>query len=164
MSDWVPVVAAVCGLSVVCIGLIVAGLLALVRLTGFDIRSILGNVGEIFAGKGQETGVIEEELKRRRRPNFRTQADSLDFDSALARYRRDQPPAATRGPAAPPPPGRPGVDPRRMMDDDFRPLSSDQSDYIARRRSAQRRRRRDPNEDEIFGGMLDEDGDGEPNF
>ncbi len=129
------IILAVCGLGIVCIGLIVLGFIGL-RLGGgvLDFFSIFSN-----ASKVEDDEVVHVS----RRPNLRKIANANDFDSAVAKnvIKQDQniPTLRTRRPSS--------------------------ARLNAARRSApntDRRRRRndDYSEDEIFGGILDEDGDG----
>jgi hypothetical protein len=97
MQDPALALVAICGFSVICIGLIViVGLLAL-RFTGRTVGDLLGGggiTGVINSLSGandpDEDGAL---INSRRRPpssNLRAQAQSLDFDAAVAKY-KDQP-------------------------------------------------------------------------
>ncbi|PJF27036.1 MAG: hypothetical protein CUN53_05575 [Phototrophicales bacterium] len=129
------IILAVCGLGIVCVGLIVIGLIGL-RLGGgvLDFFSIFSNASMVED---------DERVQVSRRPNLRNIANANDFDSAVAKnvIRQDQNIPSLR---------------------DSRPSSAR---LDAARRSTlnpdQRRKQNDDySEDEIFGGILDEDGDG----
>lgn len=135
MLDNPLIILAVCGLGIVCIGLIVLGFIGL-RLGGgiLDFFSIFSNASRVED---------DESVNVSRRPNLRNIANANDFDAAVAKnvIKQDQNIPTLRG-------NRP---------------SSARLD--AARRSTlnpehRRRQNDDYSEDEIFGGILDEDGDG----
>lgn len=129
----------------------------------------------------------------KRRAGLKGVAADLDFDAAVARHAKDQippdpddPPMAQRLNTNPPSIESPvtgrimrdgryrrmtGGTPGREQDQDFRrvgdeePLTDFKDDLPpARPLRNKRRKRRDRNQDELFGGMLDEDGDGDLDF
>ena len=154
--DFGAVLIAVCGLTVVLVGLILFGILFLVRKSGIDLFDTMGAMTEVFGGN--EDGGPEPQTRRGRR-DLRSRAQSLDFDSALARHTGQAPPSAVNAAqqATPPPldldSPAPGLDGRR-----------DRRDSDTRASLRRRRRERGDQDDEIFGGMLDEDGDGRIDF
>lgn len=121
------------------------GLLCLVGL-GIGLAVVSGVMGgglRLFGRQNAPPTAAASSVVRRERANLRAKAESADFDAALRRYSDpDAPPPAGLPPVSmpdlsPPPP----VPPRR------RPRGGD--DY---------------SDDEIFGGILDEDGDGYPDL
>jgi hypothetical protein len=135
MLDNPLIILAVCGLGIVCIGLIAIGFIGL-RFGGgvMDFFSILLNASRIED---------DDFVRVRRRPNLRNIADANDFDSAVAKnlLQNDQ--------------NIPKLRPTRP--------SSARLDAARRGALGSRRRRResdDYSDDEVFGGILDEDGDG----
>lgn len=135
MLDNPLIILAVCGLGIVCIGLIVLGFIGL-RLGGgiLDFFSIFSNASRVED---------DEKVHVSRRPNLRRIANANDFDAAVAKnvIRQEQNIPSLRG-------SRP---------------SSARLDAARRStlNSGQRRNRSDEySNDEIFGGILDEDGDG----
>jgi hypothetical protein len=129
------IILAVCGLGIVCIGLIVLGFIGL-RLGGgvMDFFSIFSN-----ASKDEDDDFVNVS----RRPSLRNIANANDFDTAVAKsvIKQDQniPTLGTRRPSS----ARLDAARRSTLNADRRRKQGD--DY---------------SEDEIFGGILDEDGDG----
>ena len=176
MNDLMPVLLAVCGLGFLCVGLIVVGVLAAVRLMGGGLLDNLGFLGDFLGGETDDYTAPPRQRGRGQRPDFRQRAQMLDFDQAVASKRQQNPPAALKGDSQSV--QRPGAAPN----DGFQPLggsrpqppaSTDRPEidlgtntypgkYDTPRLGA--RRRRDRNQDEVFGGMLDEDGDGDLDF
>jgi len=126
-----------CGLGIVCGGLLLVGLLVLIRLTGRGLLPLLS----LLLNRRAESKTIDMPLTRRRRVDLRARARSADFDSALAA-------ASAQDPAVLPPALPPNLAPPTSP----QPPTADRSWLRGRRGS---------NEDEIFGGMLDSDGDGD---
>ncbi len=126
-----------CALALVCGGLIVVALVLGFRFVGGSLPGFLG---------GAEEDKVQTVPRGRPRPNLRAQADALDFDAAVARHAGENSPAT---------PESPDFKAQRIDAPADPPLS----DSYRRRR-----KRRDRNEDEIFGGMLDDDGDGSVDF
>jgi len=128
------IILAVCGLGIVCIGLIVIGFIGLRLGSGvFDFFSIFSNASKIED---------DDFVNVSRRPSLRNIADANDFDSAVAKnlIQRDQ--------------NIPNLRPTRP--------SSARLDAARRGALNSRRRRKESDEysdDEVFGGILDEDGD-----
>ncbi len=179
MNDLMPVILAACGFGFLCVGLIVVGLFVLVRFTG---SSILGNMGDFgfisqFLNPGESDYTAPSRQRGRgQRPNFRERAQMVDFDQAVASKRQQNPPAAIKGdshslqrPGAAPNAGfQPQGSSRPQPPASTTPPSIDlgNRDYPDKYSSPRlgARRRRDRNQDEVFGGMLDEDGDGDLDF
>lgn len=150
MTDLLPVaLLAICGAALVLafLALLAFGVL---RHHAPKLMEILGGAGAML-GDGEPTPqVAAQQTYRRRRPNLREKAQSLDFDSALAHNQLDSQAAGRNPRAAPPWPAAntPGATSQTSPP----PLSTDVSSPL-------RRRRRDRNQDEIFASKLDEDGD-----
>lgn len=125
-----------CGLGIVCSGLLLVAVVVAIRLGGRGLLPLLSMVWSRFSNSGQP----EITLPQRRRVNLRQRAQSVDFDSALA--------AASQQPQTPPPAAPSRVTPTSPS---FEPWADENG-------------RQPRNEDEIFGGMLDVDGDGEPDL
>lgn len=133
-------VSGLCGLGIVCGGLLVIGLVVFIRLTGRGLLPLLS----IFLNRRAESQSVDLPLPRRRRVDLRARARAVDFDSALsAAQAQDTPPAAPPVPSAQTAPLPPAAPDRPWLNG---------------------RRLRSRNEDEIFGGMLDVDGDGDPDM
>lgn len=151
MQDPALALVAICGFSMICIGLIaVLGFLVL-RFTGRTLGGFLGGSG-LYGLVDSVTGASDPEESsmvrdRRRSPatNLRAQAQSLDFDAAVNQY-KNQPLQPSSAPMPSPfPPAQPADDDRTAPDPDT---------------SSRRRRRRpgdeDAEADDMFGGFLDE--------
>ena len=134
---------AVCGLSLLC----VVGLGVFAFFTG---RTVLAPVINFVLNRGGDIDVDEYQPKRKHRMSgrdFQARAQSLDFDSAVARHSDDDetPDARKFKPKTPPLKGRPGAD--------------EGSTKSLRRGSGLRKNRdreRDP--DEIYDFFDDEEG------
>lgn len=166
MTDIIPVlVLAVCGVALV-LGFLALLAFGVLRRYAPKLIEILGGAGAMF-GDGEPTPqAAAQQTYRRRRPNLREKAQSLDFNSALAHTQLDSQAAPRKTPSAAPPwatsdvtgqsapPSLPPLDPplRPPFETDI-----DTSKVSSLRRRT--RRRRDGNEDEIFANKLDEDGD-----
>lgn len=140
MNETLLVFIAGCGLALVVVGLIAAVAIWIFRRSGVDLFDTLGAAGEIFGGDDDNEPVSARGESRRgasRKANLRAQAESLDFDAAVSRYTASSDSA---------PPGS--------------AARHDEQSPIRRRRRSDRGR----TDDEIFGGMLDEDGDGTIDF
>jgi len=125
----------VCGLGITCTGVMVFLALAFFRVTGRSLLAFL---------PGRDSGTPAIARLSRRRINLRERAKAVDFDSALQTYAARQSGRAPEPPATLPP----------RFDKPARPPSAFNL----------RRRLRPRDEDEIFGGLLDIDGDGEPDL
>ncbi len=144
MDQTTGLLAGLCGLGIVCGGSLLVLSFVLLRFTGRGLLSfILVTLGNRMGGSGEQRPARIP----RRRVDLRAKARSADFDAALAAEAQKQttpmPPADPTALTAPPVqrPSAPAT---------HAPLS------------ANRPRRSD--DDEIFGGMLDVDGDGDPDF
>lgn len=155
MRDLSPVIAAGCGLAVVCIGLIAIVGFMVVRFTG---RSFLGPVLGTFLG-GQDAPEDRPAPTIRAQSSgkdLRSLAKSLDFDSAVQKYRQ-------QGGVQNPPDPDYTVSPTPPPVDDF-----DKSRYGVRdtENSANRmlrdrryRRNADESQDEVLGSLFDGEDD-----
>lgn len=166
-----------CGLGIVCFGLIAVMLFVVLRLTGRGYMEFLS----IFTPSKEDKD--EPNYVARRRPDLRHIAQGADFDAAIAKnvvndelrppassgfpaqsapfssgtpvpFAQGTPPPAftppsfTDQPSAPADPGLPPATPRlRNVDPLNRPRRNRINDQYS--------------DDEIFGGLLDEDGDGQ---
>ncbi len=94
------VTVAVCGLAVVCLGVILVGALLFLRSTG---RVVLPSL--FGSSEGSDGRLRMLSPRRRRRADLQAQADALDFDAALAQAagQPNQPPSAVPLPDALPP-------------------------------------------------------------
>ena len=152
-----------CGSSIVCTGVLFLFLLVVARRTGgsammIPALSMLANM--LFRDKG---GEAEDEDSERRSPSrrrreaetsrrsfdARSQAAEDDFDAALQRNRGGR----SARPGRPRPRSRTGGD-----SDDSQPPSLRGNPSRSRRDT--RRGNLDSADDEILGGVLDDDGDG----
>lgn len=138
MDQTTGLLSGLCGLGIVCSGLLLVGFFVLIRLTGRGLLPLLASV----LNRRSDEPEIEIPRLRRRRVDLRAQAESVDFDAAMA--------AASQTPNAPPPPRRPH---------ESRIAQAAPSEPWAIENG-----RRPTNEDEIFGGLLDIDGDGDPDL
>lgn len=148
MQDPALALIAICGFSVICIGLIAIVGLLVVRFTGRSIRDMLGG-GGLYGLVDTVSGANDPEddpvrANRRRRTtganDLRSRAQSLDFNSAVERY-KDQPPGTTPRPPGPFPPT---------------PDNTQSRDLGASSRRRRRRSEDDSDADEMFGGFIDE--------
>jgi hypothetical protein len=153
MQDPALALIAICGFSVICIGLIVIVGLLVLRFTGRTVGGLLGGggiTGVINSMSGANDPDEDGDLisSRRRKPpssNLRAQAQSLDFDSAVQKY-KNQPltPSSTIQSSPFPPTRTPFED-------------STELDTTSRRKRKRRRKDGDDDEgDEMFEHFLDE--------
>lgn len=155
MQDPALALVAICGFSVICIGLIAVLGFLLLRFTGRTVGGFLGGGGlhGLFSSLSGADDPDDEPTsinRRRRTPvatDLRAQAQSLDFDAAVNQYKSqplNQSPTTTGTPNPFPP-----IQPQSLNTPD--PDSAT---------SSRRRRRRGSDEDaegdEMFGGFLDE--------
>ncbi len=142
-QDSLPLILGVCGLSVVCLTILAVVALVAVRFAGRGFLPILGLVrGMTDDDEGKPVPAATP------RTDLRQIARAHDFDSALARQMaRDQSPADQPAPTIPS---------QTLPPSDQRPAFLDRHP-----RPDERRRDYD---DELFGGLLDFDGDGEPDI
>jgi hypothetical protein len=150
MQDPALALVAICGFSIICVGLfVVVGLLVL-RVTGRSVGSLLGGQGlyglvDSVSGASDPEENINPANRRRRTPagsDLRAKTQSLDFDAAVQRY-KDQPPGTAAPKPSSPFPLAPEPDTRGN----------------AEARATRKRRKRgedDSDADEMFGGFLDE--------
>lgn len=150
MDNISPVLLAACGFLVVCLGLVVVGALLMYRLLRVNIFSMAMG---IFMRPSADEPVSAPIVSRKQEDHdLRAKAQALDFDAAVARYRND--------PDTPAAQTETGFQSQKVDDfEGFKP-----ADHIPDNDSTSRRRRRDRNEDEVFGGYLDADGDGDVDF
>ncbi len=141
-----------CGLGIVCSGLLLVAVFLTIRLTGRGLIPLVSMVLDRRATRKP----VDVPIARRRRVDLRARAQSVDFDSALASARPDDltvPPVATPPTAFTPQASPPDAYPAQT--DSLPPADPNLPWRKGRRRG---------NEDEIYGGMLDRDGDGEVDF
>jgi hypothetical protein len=163
MSDMQTIIVSVCGLGGACCGTLVLGLLLMGRMTGgsflLPVMSMFGSF--FFRDKDDQKEDAELERRRPRRKRseggIRSRRDSreVDFDAAVDRYAGQEGKPKTGGRARPMP--------RKPSNQDFDDFESPNL------RSNRNRPRRDTRhsgrgdiDDEIMGGLLDEDGDSFP--
>lgn len=170
--DLLGVLLPLCGLAVICGGLLLVGGFLVLRATGFNFGSI---VDMITGGAGSDDDDDDPEFAPRKRTSLRDRAASLDFDSTVQKYSgtgaasnanraqslADRYKSANFGDtpssdstAASPLSGSAARDASGgFVQEDRQGSVSDDS----LRRQLRRGRRSD---DEAFGGMLDDEGDG----
>jgi hypothetical protein len=155
MNEGLLLILALCAVALVGLGLLALLVFGVLRRHAPKLLQILGGAGAVFASE-EPASKIDARLNRRRRANFRDRAESLDFDAALARHQQGDAPLPFRpqGQASSANPAGQRTNHR------VQPAESPFGDTPP----PLRRRRRDRNQDEIFGGMLDEDGDGDLDF
>lgn len=127
----------VCAFSLVCLGLV-----ALIGWFGFRLFGLHFLAIAPWATNTADDEEIAEAKtyrppRRRASRDLRSRARDFDFDSAVQRHQQNPPP-----PGMPPPP-------------DF--TRGAKPPPLRPQRDARRRSRRDENEDEIFGGILEDD-------
>ncbi|HLV33795.1 MAG TPA: hypothetical protein VKY59_01725 [Spirillospora sp.] len=151
MNEGLLLILALCAVVLVGLGLLALLVFGVLRWQAPKLLKILGGAGAVFASE-EPANKVDARLNRRRRANLRNRAESLDFDAALARHRsgdfRPQGQASSANPAG------------QRTNHRVQPAESPFGDTPP----PLRRRRRERNQDEIFGGMLDEDGDGDLDF
>src|SRR5436190_20975972 len=90
-----PVIIAMCGLSLVCLGLLGVGVFILLRATG---NSFVLPLLTFLRRDAKETR-LDDDLESRKTTRttsgqtYQAKAQSLDFDSAVQKYRQGPPPA-----------------------------------------------------------------------
>ncbi len=134
MNDLGSILLSLCGLALVCGGLIAVGAF-------FVFRSAFGQIQDTIADDTDETDFIDSrrrDWERGGARDLRARRDALDFDSAVQRYRSGEPPSS------------PPSTPRASLNDDL-------GGELRGDRDSRRWRRKDDQEDELFGGMLGED-------
>ena len=189
MQDNAPVIIAACGLATICVGVFVIGAFFVLRFLGADLFSFIRGLPGLAREERGNVNVEAVKNQARDRSGLKARAQSLDFDAAVAQYDNPQgsPQSGTFGaqsapPSAPLSSGRPrtsspsspsgtssgwttaggrsaddnpfGDVPRRSLRGTDRTSSND----------PRLKKRRSGNDDEIFGGMLDDDGDGSVDF
>jgi hypothetical protein len=174
MDAQTTIILAICGVLGV-VGLVmVLGALLMYRMLRFNVVNAL--MGWFMRGDDSTTHEepISAQTSRRRADDLRARAEALDFDKAVQQYQRKQPDNVTIT-------GSPQVAPSPEIEE--RPINTsspiDGRSHRVTKNDAPggfselpapnntrplRKRRRDPNPDEIFGGMLDDDGDGSVDF
>jgi hypothetical protein len=147
MNDTVGLALPICALSLVCAGLLAVIALIAVRFLGFVVPGWLSHYTDVLAGKAERGSILPPDTSRSQRADFRAQSVDLDFDAAVARHQAKN---NWRPTGAPPKPS----------------LSAGTAGDV--QTPSLRRRRRRPregySEDEIHGGLLDIDGDGDPDI
>lgn len=98
----------ICGLAFVILGVLAVAAFIIARTTGKSLLDLFGGLGGAAAvmGGGDDDADISPRTRRsaRQRTNLRAQADSLDFDSAVAQYQPgDANPRASAAPRPAPP-------------------------------------------------------------
>ena len=189
--DLQNILVTICGVGCVCMGGVALVLMVGFRFFGGAVLTpIITAAGSLFGGLfggGKEEDELEEEISRiqkrdvPRSTDFRARAQSMDFDSQVAQKLNQQreefsdnsDPYGAQSAGVP----LDKVDPRvQGNDDDIQVPPPDRSDDVGLRppnipslrnpsnRPFRDRRanRNDARDDEFFGGMLDEDGDGYP--
>lgn len=141
MSDLSPVIIALCGLSIICVGLFVIGATLLARFAGINVIAPLLGMVLGHDTEGDEAASQEAPLPRPTSSpsrDLRAKARSLDFDSAVARHQQEGGPASAQSADRPRKPL--GRSSRRALGDEEASSSG----------SLHRRRRDEESEYEIF--------------
>lgn len=153
------------GLAIVCVVVLLVAGGSLVSFFRLNFLSGLATALSGFLGRGNDELIDDELLEAPARPprnRIREIAQSTDFDEALARHQATPNTPNPFGPhSGQTPPQSPFAD--TGPQDPF-PAQPDDSPFPPLEGRARRTTRRGRNEDEIFGGYLDEDGDGEIDF
>lgn len=145
----------IAGFAVVCAGLLFVALLIILRVTG---RSAMSFFSLFIRGAVADKGEDEISYIPRPQPNLRQIADSVDFDAAVAKHVVEQ---REFGESAAPPPG---TDPEAHDSwQDLNTPSLERAQRMSKQRGI-RRRPEDYDNDEVFGGLLDNDGDGKVDY
>ncbi len=150
MTETLTLLIPICALSLVCVGLLAVAAILIMSLLGAGLPGVLGQMREFMGGEADDVDTFVPQT-RSRRTNFRDQAADLDFDAAIARQQANKDRLRPTRTSTPPSPFD-----AQSADD-----ATDFSSPSLRRR---KRRRSDYSEDEIHGGLLDEDGDGDVDF
>jgi hypothetical protein len=146
---------AIAGFAVVCAGLLFVALLIVLRVTG---RSAMSFLGLFIRGSMRDKGEDEVSYIPRPQPNLRQIADSIDFEAAVAKNVVEQ---EEFGASSVPPQGT------NLKDhDSWQDLNTPSLERARRLGNQQgiRRRPQDYDNDEVFGGLLDNDGDGKVDY
>jgi hypothetical protein len=185
MGDVGNILVAGCGIGVVCCGSVLLAGIIMTRVLGRAvmlpvIMPVISALGGQLLGFGKDSGVDEEfepPRKRKRRPidagafSASAQSERDSFDEALARRRGGGGSFDAQSSALPKRPSQSGLGSElsggrlnksnflENAEDNFTE-SNDPPSLRSDRRSRGRRRSPDDKDDEIFGGMLDDDGDG----
>lgn len=138
MTDNLPLLLGICGFVTVVVGVILLGIFVFARSSWNALTGRSFQSGETTNGVSHLT---------RRRPDLRAQVDKLDFDAAVVKHTQDP------GGAPIDPTYRPNLPPSRF--DQNPPGNSG---------GWKRHRSDDYDMDEIQGGLLDDDGDGTPDY
>ncbi|MDX2136601.1 MAG: hypothetical protein SF123_00775 [Chloroflexota bacterium] len=139
----------VAGFAMICAGLLFVALLIVLRITGRTAWSFLGVL--LRGGMGEDPDSQPTYVPQQRQ-SLKTIAESVDFDTAVARNLVEQEEF-----------NQPGTG-NTQSDDTFSPPAMPALNRAQSLRPANPRRRNSPDydNDEIFGGLLDTDGDGSP--
>lgn len=144
----------IAGFAVVCAGLLFVALLIVLRVTG---RSAMSFLSFFIRGSMEEREDNSPSFIPRPKPDLRQVASSVDFDAAVAKNETLQPRSDSFDMQAT------GSAPAKQ-DDGWQNLSTpslQRAQGLARQPDP-RRRKSEFHEDEVFGGLLDADGDGDP--
>ena len=152
MTDNSTLLIAIAGFAVVCAGTLFILLLIILRVTGRSAWTFFS----LLLRRGSDTNIEDQTSPiPPPRPNLREIASQIDFETAVTRnvVEQDQfgtnaaPPPGTSAPLQSPPP-MPNLDRAKRLGTDNLP----------------RRRNQGYDQDEVFGGLLDDDGDGSPDY
>jgi hypothetical protein len=148
MQDSTLLLVAGAGLALVCVGLVVVGLLALLRVIGVGSIPLLG----ALLGGGDDDS--SRPVRTSPKPNLRSiaQGASSDFDAALAQHdaqTQSAPQTTNVASFTAPPPANPAATPAPFADAPPR-LGS-------RRANTRPRPNNDDEDDDMLGGVLDEE-------
>jgi hypothetical protein len=163
MSENLSLLIPVCALALVCGGLLLVGLVLLLRMIGGSVPKWLGGLDRALGG---DPRLDPSPPPSRRRSGERLRPEDLDFDAAVARHAEQ---GVITKPDSPDfsaqqfdEDSAPRDRPSRRMQSDQAPLDSNLPP--AQGPIRKRRRKRGLSDDEVFGGMLDDDGDGDVDY
>lgn len=165
-SDLGNILLALCGFGVVCCGSVLLVFLLLGRFTGRTmLLPAISMIGNMLLSRRDDNESDED--KREFRPSRPSSLDMFDakrqdldaqFDAAFEQHAGEQPPTA----GIIRPPDSSGTLRSKTPDDHFDDFEA--PSLRGRPRRDTRRSDRNDSDDEIFGGVLDDDGDGFPDF
>ncbi len=152
MQDPALALVAICGFSLICVGLIAVLGFVVLRFTGRTVGGMLGG-GGLSGLLGSLSGADDPDdepssINRRRRStpatDLRAQAQSLDFDAAVNQYKNQPLRPSSTGTVNPFPPAQ------------TEPLNRPDPDTSTSLRRRRRGSDEDAEGDEMFGGFLDD--------
>lgn len=149
------IILGVCGVTAVISAVIILAALLLLRIMRFSVFGIVrGFIEPLLSPPGENPSAPPEAYLTRSPHDLKAKAQELDFDAAVAKYRSEEPQEPGYKPAIEPA-ELTNIDAQIAREDTLPPAPSP----LAKRRVDRQKR-----EDEIFGGFMDVDGDGDEDF